>query len=56
MAPGKKRRMRKIVSGVVFWAGLALIGVIAVPAGILFGMIFLIWEIVDFILRKIERI
>ena len=55
MTRDKKLRLRKIVSGLVFWSGLLVIGVLAVPAGILFGMIVLIWKAIDFILKKINR-
>ena len=55
MPSGKKSRARKIVSGLVFWSGLVLIGVIAIPAGILCGMILLIWEALSFILKEIDR-
>ena len=55
MPSGKKARLRKIASGLVFWIGLALIGVIAVPAGILFGIIALIWETLGFILKKMDK-
>lgn len=55
MPSGKKARLRKIASGLVFWTGLALIGLIAIPAGILFAMIVLIWEALSFILKKIDR-
>ena len=55
MPSGKKPRLRKIASSAVFWTGLVLIGVLAVPAGILCGMMFLIWEALSFLLRKIEK-
>lgn len=55
MAPREKSRLRKMASGLVFWLGLALIGVLAIPAGILFGLIALIWEALSFLLRKIEK-
>ena len=55
MPSRKKPRLRALVSSAVFWAGLALIGVIAIPAGLLFGLIVLIWEALNFILRKIEN-
>ena len=54
MSSAKKPCLRKLVSGFVFWSGLALIGVLAIPAGILFGMIFLIWETLNFLLKKID--
>lgn len=52
---GKKPRLRALVSGVVLWTGLALIGVIAIPTGLLLGVIFLIWEAINFLLKKIDH-
>ena len=45
--------LRKIVSGIVFWAGIAVIGAVAIPLVILFGMFLLIGKALDFILRKL---
>ena len=56
MWSGKKSRLRKLASTLVLWTGLALIGMIAIPAGLLFGMIILIWEALNFILRKIDKL
>lgn len=56
MPSAKKPRLRALASGAVLWTGLVLIGVIAVPAGILFGMIVLIWEALNFMLKKIEKL
>lgn len=56
-APGKKRssRFRKIASGCVFWIGMALIGVAAIPAGILLGIMYLIVWTMNFFTDKIEK-
>ena len=51
----KKTRLRKFISGLMFWGGLLLIGVLAIPAAILFGLNYLVGEAVDFILNKIGR-
>ena len=51
----KKPRLRKIASGLVFWTGLVLIGILAVPAWILCGVMFFIWEALSFLLRKIDK-
>ena len=51
----KKPRLRKFVSRVLFWLGLLLIGIFAIPAAILFGINYFIGEAVDFILEKINR-
>ena len=55
MPSGKKARLRKIASGLVFWTGLVLIGILAVPTGVLGCMIFFIWEALSFLLRKIDE-
>ncbi len=46
--------MRKIASSVVFWSGLAVIGVIAVPLAILAGFAILIWKGTDLLIKKID--
>ena len=51
----KKPRLRKFVSCVLFWLGLLVIGILAIPAGILFGVNYLFGEALDFILEKIEK-
>ena len=50
-----KSRFRKVLSGLVFWFGLAVIGVIAIPAGILFAVMFFVWKAVDLVITKIEK-
>ena len=39
----------------MFWGGLLVIGILAIPAGILFGINYLLGEALDFALEKIER-
>ena len=51
----KKPRLRKIIACFLFWAGLLVIGILAIPAGILFGINYLFGEALDFILEKIDR-
>ncbi len=57
IAPAKKQppRVRKIASGCVFWFGLVLIGIAAIPAGILFGIIRLLLRATGFLTDKIEK-
>ena len=55
MPPARRARLRKMLAGFVFWAGLVLIGVIAIPAGILFGIIVFIWEALSFLLKKLDK-
>ena len=55
MLSGGKTCLRKLASGLVLWIGLALIGVLAIPAGVLCGLIVLIWEALNFMLKKIEK-
>lgn len=56
IAPGKKSasRMRKMASGCVFWIGMVLICVVAVPAGILLCTIYLIMRAMNFLIDRIE--
>ena len=55
--PCKKRpsRIRRLASCCVFWIGIALIGVIALPAGVLFSIICLIARTTDILTAKLER-
>lgn len=55
MLPDKRPRLRALASRAVLWAGLVLIGVIAIPTGLLFGLIILIWETLNFLLKKIDN-
>ena len=48
-------RFRKALSGLVFWIGLAVIGIIAIPAGLLFAVMFFVWKLVDLVINKIEK-
>lgn len=48
-------RVRKIASGCVFWISMALIGILAVPLGILFGMLYLIVRLMNFLTDKIAN-
>lgn len=50
-----KAFLRKIACGITFWSGLAVIGVIAVPAAILVGLIILIWRGTDILVKKIDN-
>lgn len=54
--PTEKRasRLRKLASGCVFWICMVLIGVLAIPSGILFGIIHLIVRAMNFIEGRIE--
>ena len=53
MAPGEKRpsRIREGVRWGMFWVGMALIGAVAIPAGILCAGIY---KGVNFLMEKIE--
>ena len=53
--PGKKPLIRKITSGFIFWCGLAIIGVIVMVIGILYGIVIVIGDIFEFMLKKIEN-
>ena len=49
------KKLKHIFSTLVFYGGLAAIGVLAVPAAILFGMIALIRAATDLITQKLEK-
>ena len=49
------KKLKHIFSKLVFFGGLAAIGVLTVPAAILFGMIALIRAATDLITQKIEK-
>ncbi len=49
-----RERMREAASGCVVWVGLALIGVVAVPTGLLFGVIYLIWKAMSFLTDRLQ--
>lgn len=51
----KRSRIREIASSCVLWTGMGLIGIIAIPAGILLGIIYGIVMAVGFLTDKIER-
>lgn len=57
IAPARKQpsRGRKIASSCVFWIGMGLIGIAAIPAGLLFGIIRLILRATSFLTDKIEK-
>lgn len=48
-------RVRGIVSGCVFWAGMALAGAVAALTGILFGILCLIVRAMNFLTGRIEK-
>lgn len=55
--PGRKRasRIRVIASGCVFWIGMALIGIVAVPAGILFCIIRMLARATSFLTDRMGK-
>lgn len=57
IAPTKQQpsRARKTASACVFWIGMALIGIAAIPAGLLFGIIRLIFRGTSFLMDKLEK-
>ncbi len=57
IVPSKTRvsRMRKIASDCVFWIGMALIGIVAIPTGVLFGIICLIARTMNLLIDRTEK-
>lgn len=49
------KKLKHIFSKLVFFGGLAAIGVLAVPSTILFGMIALIRATTDLMTQKLEK-
>ncbi len=47
--------VRSVITGAIFWCGVAVVCVIAVPAELLMGLISVIMRALDFIIRKVER-
>ncbi len=45
---------KSIASKLLTYLGIGIIGVLAVPAGLLVGLISLIWSFVDFVVRKLK--
>ena len=41
-----RSRLREAVSDILFWSGLVLIGIIAIPTVLLIGIIYVIWELI----------
>ena len=50
-----KKKHESILSGTVMAVTLALIGVLAIPAGVLLGAICLLWCGADRLIKAIER-
>lgn len=49
------KKLKHIFSKLVFFGGLAAIGILTVPAAILFGMIALIRAMTDLITNKLDK-
>ena len=49
-----KSVMIKGIGKIVLWSGIAVIGVLAIPTGILIGLIAAVWTLTDKILSLIE--
>ena len=49
------KKLKHIFSKLVFFGGLAAIGVLTVPAAILFGMIAFILAMTDLITNKLDK-
>lgn len=48
------KKLRRIASGTLFGLGLAVIGVLAIPAVIKIGVIVMIWNVIDKIMNALE--
>ncbi len=45
---------RSIAGKLVTYLGVGIIGVLAIPTGLLVGTISLIWSFIDFVVRKLK--
>lgn len=45
---------KSIAGKLITYFGLGIIGVLAIPTGLLVGTISLIWSFVDFVVRKLK--
>lgn len=48
------RRARHILSGVVFWCGIAVVFIISLPAELLFAIVSVTVNALDAIIKKID--
>ena len=53
--PAPKRTVRGMLSRCITGGSLALIAVLAVPAALLFGLIYLVWTVSDAVTGRLER-
>lgn len=49
-----KLKLRRLLSNLVFWCGMFLVGVIAVPAGICYILISLLIKLTDLTVNRIN--
>ena len=45
-----RKKTRKILKQVIVWAGIIIIGILAVPTGVLIALISAVWSVTDKIL------
>ncbi len=53
--PAPKRTVRGMLSKCITGGSLALIAVLAIPAALLFGLIYLVWTVSDAVTGRLER-
>ncbi len=51
----KKKAVRKVLSYAILSVGIGFIGILLIPTGILFLLIYVAWSITDRILRLLEK-
>lgn len=49
------KRLKRIFSRLVFWGGLAVMGILTVPAAVLYGAIALVRAATDLITQKLDK-
>ena len=50
-----KQNIRKFLSKIVFWSGIAVAGILAVPAAVLILIICGVWTAADSLISRLER-
>lgn len=49
------KKFREAASGTVFWVGIIIIGVLAIPTAVFISIILSIWTGTDFLMNKLNK-
>ena len=53
--PAPKRTVRGMLSKCITGGSIAVIALLAIPAAVLFGLIYLVWTVSDAVTGRLER-